>query len=252
MKWNEDVTLFWSLALCPCGTQTLEESRTKWVIIHSQNISWNSLHQNSLPIKGFYYGGFFSEHQAARVTIGGIFDKINAGSQRLKFTQTKTDTKSYSFTLLSGKLRCSGRSKDSTALLSTCSSLKKSGLSSNGFYLTKVELQRKSLSSVKFSRTQRRRTWVWTTASCPALATRRSSWGGRRVASTSSQATWKSSQSKTSQNLREHISGGEILVLVTAAHEVKVKYNSMTWQRFSLNQQPPSTLTFLTDTSQPR
>ena len=75
------------------------------------------------------------------MTIGGIFDKINAGSQRLKFTQTKSDTKSYSFTLLSGKLRCSGRSKDSTALVSTCSSLKKSGLSSNGFYLTKVELQ---------------------------------------------------------------------------------------------------------------
>merc|ERR1711872_1114660 len=52
-----------------------------------------------------YYGGFFSEHQAARVTIG--------------------------------KLKCSGQSKDSTALVSTCSSLKKSGLSSNGFYLTK-------------------------------------------------------------------------------------------------------------------
>jgi len=71
---------------------------------------WNSdtgriTNKNSLPIKGFYYGGFFSEHQAARVTIG--------------------------------KLRCSGRSKDSTALVSTCSSLKKSGLSSNGFYLTK-------------------------------------------------------------------------------------------------------------------
>merc|ERR1712013_580124 len=71
---------------------------------------WNSdtgriTNKNSLPIKGFHYGGFFSEHQAARVTIG--------------------------------KLRCSGRSKDSTALVSTCSSLKKSGLSSNGFYLTK-------------------------------------------------------------------------------------------------------------------
>jgi len=71
---------------------------------------WNSdtgriTNKNSLPIKGFYYGGFFSEHQAARVTIG--------------------------------KLRCSGRSKESTALVSTCSSLKKSGLSSNGFYLTK-------------------------------------------------------------------------------------------------------------------
>ena len=37
-----------------------------------------------------------------------------------------------------GKLKCSGQSKDSTALVSTCSSLKKSGLSSNGFYLTKV------------------------------------------------------------------------------------------------------------------
>ena len=68
--------------------------------------------------------------------------QINVGSQGLKFTQTKTDTKSYSNTLLPGKLRCSGRSKDSTALVSTCSSLKKSGLSSNGFYLTKVELQR--------------------------------------------------------------------------------------------------------------
>jgi len=71
---------------------------------------WNSdtgriTNKNSLPIKGFYYGGFFSEHQAARVTIG--------------------------------KLKCSGQSKDSTALVSTCSSLKKSGLSSNGFYLTK-------------------------------------------------------------------------------------------------------------------
>jgi len=71
---------------------------------------WNSdtgriTNKNSLPIKGFYYGGFFSEDQAARVTIG--------------------------------KLRCSGRSKDSKALVSTCSSLKKSGLSSNGFYLTK-------------------------------------------------------------------------------------------------------------------
>jgi len=71
---------------------------------------WNSdsgriTNKNSLPIKGFFYGGFFSEHQAARVTIG--------------------------------KLKCSGQSKDSTALVSTCSSLKKSGLSSNGFYLTK-------------------------------------------------------------------------------------------------------------------
>jgi len=71
---------------------------------------WNSdsgriTNKNSLPIKGFYYGGFFSEHQAARVTIG--------------------------------KLKCSGQTKDSTALVSTCSSLKKSGLSSNGFYLTK-------------------------------------------------------------------------------------------------------------------
>ena len=109
-------------------------------------------------MKGFYYGGFFSEHQAARVTIGGIFDKINVGSQGLKLTQTKADTKSDFFTLLPGKLRCSGRSKESTALVSTCSSLKKSGLSSNGFYLTKVELQRKSVYSVKFSRTQRRRT----------------------------------------------------------------------------------------------
>merc|ERR1712037_354538 len=61
--------------------------------------------KNSLPIKGFHYGGFFSEHQAARVTIG--------------------------------KLKCSGQSKESTDLVSTCSSLKKSGLSSNGFYLTK-------------------------------------------------------------------------------------------------------------------
>merc|ERR1712055_140365 len=71
---------------------------------------WNSdsgriTNKNSLPIKGFHYGGFFNEHQAARVTIG--------------------------------KLKCSGQSKDSTDLVSTCSSLKKSGLSSNGFYLTK-------------------------------------------------------------------------------------------------------------------
>jgi len=71
---------------------------------------WNSdsgriTNKNSLPIKGFYYGGFFSEHQAGRITIG--------------------------------KLKCSGQSTDSTDLVSTCSSLKKSGLSSNGFYLTK-------------------------------------------------------------------------------------------------------------------
>ena len=37
-----------------------------------------------------------------------------------------------------GKLRCSGKSSTSETLLSSCSSLKKSGLSSNGFYLTKV------------------------------------------------------------------------------------------------------------------
>jgi len=71
---------------------------------------WNSdsgriTDKNSLPIKGFHYGGFFNEHQAARVTIG--------------------------------KLKCSGQSTDSTDLVSTCSSLKKSGLSTNGFYLTK-------------------------------------------------------------------------------------------------------------------
>jgi len=60
----------------------------------------------SLPIKEFHYGGFFSEHQAARVSIG--------------------------------KLACSGKSKDPPDLLSTCSSLKKSGASSNGFYLTKT------------------------------------------------------------------------------------------------------------------
>jgi len=60
----------------------------------------------SLPIKEFHYGGFFSEHQAARVSIG--------------------------------KLACSGKSQDPPDLLSTCSSLKKSGASSNGFYLTKT------------------------------------------------------------------------------------------------------------------
>ena len=59
-------------ALCPCGIQTLEESQTKWVIIDWVKIkAENAFLQNSLPIKGFHYGGFFSEHQAAKVTIGG-------------------------------------------------------------------------------------------------------------------------------------------------------------------------------------
>lgn len=40
--------------------------------------------------------------------------------------------------LLSGKLICSGKAEQSTDLVSTCSSLKKNGLSVNGFYLTKV------------------------------------------------------------------------------------------------------------------
>ena len=38
-----------------------------------------------------------------------------------------------------GKLRCYGRAEQSPDLLSTCSSLKKSGVTTNGFYLTKVE-----------------------------------------------------------------------------------------------------------------
>ena len=36
----------------------------------SQNTPWKIFLQNSLPLKGFHYGGFFSEHQAAKVTIG--------------------------------------------------------------------------------------------------------------------------------------------------------------------------------------
>ena len=52
--------------------------------------------------------------------------------------------------MVAGKLKCSGQSTDSTDLVSTCSSLKKSGLSSNGFYLTKVLPYMTSVLTVTF------------------------------------------------------------------------------------------------------
>ena len=58
--------------------------------------------------------------------------------------------------MVTGKLKCSGQSTDSTDLVSTCSSLKKSGLSSNGFYLTKVNIIHIDLFDVAASRTRRR------------------------------------------------------------------------------------------------
>jgi len=61
--------------------------------------------KGSLPISTFNYGGFFHVQQAAKITIG--------------------------------RLRCSGKAAASSELISTCSSLKKNGQTSNGFYLTK-------------------------------------------------------------------------------------------------------------------
>eukprot|EP00092_Neocalanus_flemingeri_P013728 GFUD01014806.1.p1 GENE.GFUD01014806.1~~GFUD01014806.1.p1 ORF type:complete len:305 (+),score=61.97 GFUD01014806.1:59-916(+) len=71
---------------------------------------WNSdsgklTNKEDLPVKGFNYGSFFSEHQAAKITIG--------------------------------KLKCSGVAKQSSDPLSSCASLKRSGLDVNGYYLTK-------------------------------------------------------------------------------------------------------------------
>jgi len=73
---------------------------------------WNSdsgqiTNKASLPVRQFQYGAFFSEHQAAKVTIG--------------------------------KLKCSGKTKDKSELTATCASLKKGGLSVDGFYLLKEE-----------------------------------------------------------------------------------------------------------------
>jgi len=73
---------------------------------------WNSdsgqiTNKASLPVRQFQYGAFFSEHQAAKVTIG--------------------------------KLKCSGKTKEKSDQTSTCSSLKKGGLSVDGFYLLKGE-----------------------------------------------------------------------------------------------------------------
>eukprot|EP00090_Calanus_glacialis_P002060 TRINITY_DN11547_c0_g1_i3.p1 TRINITY_DN11547_c0_g1~~TRINITY_DN11547_c0_g1_i3.p1 ORF type:complete len:306 (+),score=52.60 TRINITY_DN11547_c0_g1_i3:27-920(+) len=71
---------------------------------------WNSdsgkiTDKSSLPIRQFKYGSFFSEHQAAKITIG--------------------------------KLKCSGKTDPKPHLTSTCASLKKSGLTVDGFYLLK-------------------------------------------------------------------------------------------------------------------
>eukprot|EP00092_Neocalanus_flemingeri_P078961 GFUD01098319.1.p1 GENE.GFUD01098319.1~~GFUD01098319.1.p1 ORF type:complete len:298 (+),score=56.41 GFUD01098319.1:59-895(+) len=71
---------------------------------------WNSdsgklTNKEDLPVKGFNYGSFFSEHQAAKITIG--------------------------------KLKCSGVAKKSNDRSSSCASLKRSGLDVNGYYLTK-------------------------------------------------------------------------------------------------------------------
>jgi len=71
---------------------------------------WNTdsgkiMNKDSLPVKQFKYGSFFSEYQAAKVTIG--------------------------------RLRCVGPHKSEHQLVSTCTSLKKGGISADGFYLLK-------------------------------------------------------------------------------------------------------------------
>jgi len=71
---------------------------------------WNSdsgkiRNKYSLPVKQFKYGSFFSEYQAAKVTIGN--------------------------------LRCVGQYKSEPQLVSTCTSLKKGGTSADGFYMLK-------------------------------------------------------------------------------------------------------------------
>merc|ERR1712098_60111 len=75
---------------------------------------WNSdsgkiMNKDSLPVKQFKYGSFFSEYQAAKVTIG--------------------------------KLRCVGQHKSEHQLASTCTSLKKGGISADGFYILKDALE---------------------------------------------------------------------------------------------------------------
>ena len=89
---------------------------------------WNSdsgkiTEKGSLPIRQFKYGSFFSEHQAAKITIG------NKKGFFFSFILTK---------LILGKLKCSGKTDPKPHLTSTCASLKKSGLSVDGFYLLKV------------------------------------------------------------------------------------------------------------------
>merc|ERR1719481_439861 len=62
--------------------------------------------KTELPIMSFKYGGFFNQMQAAKVSIG--------------------------------KLKCRGKASSLNQTISTCSTLKKSGVTSNGFYLTKA------------------------------------------------------------------------------------------------------------------
>ena len=105
-----------------------------------------------------------------------------------------------------------------------------------------------SVPSFETSRTRLRTTWVWTTASFPALATRRSSWGGRRSGSTSSQPTWKSSHSPAIQALRQETTTEGTCIVVM---ELKT-WGTMTWLISSSNQRHLQTLTLQTDTSKQR